>query len=251
MNMTLITADDGRQVWASPEQAHAIEVLQSTRLGGCASVLGYRPTTNWKVAPVQNIQILTRFSTARLYERRMEALSNITFNDVKDAVARDEKLSKLSEREAIALFEERKAGEVASLNKTLEGDRSDAHRQGHDRCYAHFGDGVKVNLDTEKGADGIKYPVLHEGYPMVKAIMVDYLELNKKTVEEGERKVVNSGNPVRMTNAIKSCLNARSVGFKTLSLKGDNFDSLKIDRQEILAEDVEGILPADLIESAA
>jgi hypothetical protein len=52
-------------------------------------------------------------------------------------------------------------------------------------------------------------------------------------VKAGKRKVVNSGAPVRMGNLIESCLNKRSVGLRTLSLKEDNFQEFKIDNRVI------------------
>ena len=43
-----------------------------------------------------------------------------------------------------------------------------------------------------------------------------------------ERKAVNSGVPVLLSNIIAKNLNQRSVGFKALSLKPGNFDSVKV-----------------------
>ena len=81
------------------------------------------------------------------------------------------------------------------MNTTLSGDRSDSHRAGHDRCYAHVADGVKVNFVTEKDKDGLMQPVLTDGLPTAASIMVSYLEINRTTRKEGEYKVVNSGAP--------------------------------------------------------
>jgi len=141
-------------------------------------------------------------------------------------------------KDLIELFNVRKENLVDSLKRTLDGERDDAHREALDRCYAHIGD-VKVHLDTEK-VNGLMQPVVDsDGDVRVKNVMVKYLELNVKTRKEGKRKVVNSGAPVRMTNLIESCLNKRSVGFRTLSLKEDNFEEFKIDKRVIEPGEIE------------
>lgn len=230
-----VTADDGRTVKMTAAQAQAVKTLNASRKGGCAAVTGYVPTTNWIVPPVQDIQLLTNFSTEKLYKRRMLALEGITFADIADKLAGDEKLRNKTLAECQTLFNTRKDKMIDTLQRTLDGDRSDAHRQAHDRCYVHIG-GVKLHLITEK-VDGLMEPVVDsDGAVQVKNVMVKYLELNVKTRQKGQRKVVNSGEAVRMSNLIESCLNKRSVGFRTLSLKEDNFESFKIDGKLIEAD---------------
>lgn len=234
-----VKANDGRHVRVTAEQAQAIEAMTNTRKGGCASVVGYKPSSNYKKSPTQDIQLISHFSVRNLYKRRLQALKGIRFEDLPmDKIMEDEKLSELDIRSLVKLFNERKGQMIHSLEKSLDGDRDDAHRQAHDRCYAHIGD-VKVHLKTEKDSNGVKQPVTDEdGYVYCDSIMVPYLELNVKEREAGERKVVNSGAPVRMSNMIESCLNKRSVRFKTLSLKEDNFEAFHIDHQEFLPEHV-------------
>ena len=216
-------------------QAQAVKTLNESRKGGCAAVTGYVPTSNWIIPPVQDIQLLTNFSTDKLYKRRLAALEAITFADVADKLADDEKLSIATTAEAKRLFEDRKQRMMETLQKTLDGDRSGAQREAHDRCYVHIG-GQKLHLVTEK-VDGRMEPVVAaDGTVQVKNVMVKYLQLNVKNRTEGKRKVVNSGAPVRMGNLIESCLNQRSVGFRTLSLKEDNFESFKIDGKLIEAD---------------
>ena len=138
MEKVTVTANDGRKVAITAAQAQAIKTLNETRKGGCAAVEGYVPTTNWVEPPVQDIQMITHFSTEKLYKRRIEALKGIKFEDIADKLANDEKLSAIpTMKEARSIFDDRKEKMIASLEKTLEGDRSDAHRKGHDRCYAH------------------------------------------------------------------------------------------------------------------
>lgn len=238
---TLIVTPEGK-VWASQQQAETLEALIQTRKGGFARVYGYKPTTDWTVSPVQDIVAVTRFSTAKLYARKRKALEALTFADVADAIAANPKLAALTVADARKLFDERKAQEIESIETTQAGDRSDAHRQGHDRCYMNLADGVKVHFVTEKGSDGLMHPVLTDGFPTVASIMLTYLENSKVTRVQGTRKVVNSGPSVLMKNAISSKLNERSVGLKTLSLKEDNFERVVIDGEVILKEDVAGLI---------
>lgn len=244
--MTVITvtatAVDGRKVNLTAKQAAAIETMTNTRKGGCGSVTGYRPSpASWEIVPTMNIQLITHFSTTNLYKRRLEALETVKFEHVKNRLAADEKLGNMTMQDCIDLFNTRKQMMMDSLQKTLDGDRSDAHRQAHDRCYAYIGD-VKVHLKTIDGmVDGKKRKVPvedNDGAVFVESIMIPYLELNVTEVTKGKRKVKNSGAPVRMSNLIEGCLNKRSVVYKTLSLKQDNFESFRVDRQEFLAEDV-------------
>ena len=233
-NVTL-KANDGRMVSMAAQQANAIQEMNNTRKAGFASVTGYVPTTGYDVSPVQNIQIITHIRIDKLYERRLEALEAVEFKDVAPFLAAHEKLAALSVNECIALFNERKQKEIDSLKTSLSGNRSDNHRQAHDRCYAHFGD-VKVHLVTEGKP---KEPVTDsDGNVQLASIMVPYIELNVTEVKKGKRKVINSGTSVLMKNLITKAMNKRSIVFKTLSLKADNFESFKVDGKKLLAEDV-------------
>lgn len=237
---TLVVVPNGK-VWASPAQAESLKALTETRKGGFARVYGYKPTSDWETSPVQDIVLITRFSTEKLYERKMKAINALNFNDVEEAITKTPKLAALSVAAQYKLFDERKQMVLDSMEKTLDGDRSDAHRQGHDRCYLTLAEGVKVNYVTEKVA-GLQQPVLTDGFPTVESIMIAYLENSKTTRVAGVRKVVNSGTPKLMGNAIDNALNSKSVGLKYLSLKEDNFERLVIDGEVVLSEDVAGLV---------
>ncbi len=245
MSYTILTDLNGQQFRATAEQAEALESLSVARAGGIATVYGYRPSTGYVSPPVYDAQVLTRFSTEKLYTRKMDALMGIRFDDVKPAIESDPILSSKSEAELLTIFNDRKEMEIASMEKTLEGDRSDAHRQGHDRCYGKVADGIKVHFVTEK-VDGLMRPILTDGLPTVASIMVACLELNRKVRVAGEYKVVKSGASVLMRNAIFKVLNSRSVGLKFLTLKADNFERLIVARKSYLPEDVQDI-PADIL----
>lgn len=246
MTHLILTDLDGKQFRATQQQADALASLSVARAGGLATVYGYVATSGRVKPETANLTILTRFSTTRLYERKAVALADITFSAVRDAIAKVPKLAALSEVKAIELFNSCKAKMTESMGKTLDGDRSDAHRQGHDRCYARVADGVKVHYDTVKDSDGLMQPVLTDGLPTVKSIMVHYLQISKEVTEKGEYKVVNSGEKVLMDNIIEAQLNSRSVSLKTLSLKEDNFDRLVVARKTYLPEDVSSI-PSDIL----
>lgn len=243
-SMNLTTYKNGDKPFRCT-QAHAdtLDRLATLRKGCIGSVKGYRPTTGYVAGktPVVDLQIITRFETGKLYARKVAALEAITFSDVAEDIAKHAKLAALPSGECLTLFNTAKSAAIASLNKTLEGDRDDAHRQGHDRCYARIADGVKVHFVTEKRDDGLMHPVLTDGLPTLASIMVPYLELNRTVRVEGEYKVVNSGPKVLMDNVIAKHMNARSVGYKTLSLKEGNFDALHVDRQSITPDDLKTV----------
>ena len=231
-----VKSNDGRLVKVSARQAKAIEELSNTRKGGCGSVIGYRPSSNWITPPVHDIQLITHFSMKNLYKRRLEALEGVTYADVAAKVAADEKFGDLKASKVMEIFEDRKGKLIESLKRSLEDAPKNAHQEAHERCYAHIGD-VKVHLVTEK-VDGIMQPIKVDGTVVCANILIPYLELNVTERQAGERKVVNSGAPVRMGNFIESCMNSRSVMLKQLSLKDDNFESFRTDRKEFLPEDV-------------
>lgn len=247
MTHVTMTDLDGNTFRCTESQREALESLSAARAGGIATVYGYSPSTGYVTRPVQDIQFLTRFSTKRLYERKLAALSDITFSAVKDRIADNPILAALTESDAMAMFNTRKAMVAESLAKSIEGsDRSDAHRQGHDRCYARVADGIRVHFVTEKDADGLMQPVLTDGLPTVSSIMLNALFLNVETRVKGEKKVKKSGAPVLMGDAIDSLLNQKSVGFRALSLKEDNFDRVVVSRKSYLPEDVSSI-PSDIL----
>lgn len=243
-NRILCITDEGQKFWATKEQADAIETLSACRKGGLARVYGYVSKTGCVDGqyPLTDYTVLTRFSLFGLYERKIDQLNAIQYDDVADAVAKDPKLSVLPTAKLKTIFEERKAMEIASLQKTLDGVRDDARRQSHDRNYGRVADGVKVHFKTVKigkGADAETHPELLDGFPVCESIMLTCLEIAKDVRREGVYKVVNSGEPVRMSNCIAGLLNKRSVGLKTLSLKEDNFERLTIDRQTVIPEDIQ------------
>ena len=245
MKFVVFESESGCRFRCTESQQETLNKLQKIVHGGIGTVHGYIMKSGRTVPEKANIQFLTAFSTKRLYERKLAALNDITFEDIAPNLT-DSKLTALTEDEQRRVFEERKQKEIDSLEKSIDGtDRSDSHRKAHDRCYCNIGAGVKVHYRTEKDSDGIKQPLLINGLPVVESIMLTIIEINRDVIEEGEYKKVNSGIPVLTSNAIKKTMNIRSTNLKTLSLKEDNFDSLVVDHNTFLPEHVEGI-PSDL-----
>lgn len=234
----VVEGTDGKNVWMTPNQAEALSTLTSATPGGCSALHGYVPTSGYITSPVIDLQMITRFSYTKLLERKFTALTAVTFDDVTDAIAREPKLTDLSVEKQVDLFNTRKQKMLDSIDTTKSGDRSDAHRAAHDRCYVQFANGVKAHLVTEKDSNGIMQPVLLNGLPVVDNIMLGYIELNRKVIKAGERKVTNHGAAVLMDHAIESILNKRSVSYKTVSLKADNFDTLVMSKVEFLPENI-------------
>lgn len=231
---------NGNEFWASARQAAAIQTLIETRKGGFAQVKGYVSVSNRLQPETANFTCLTRFDTSRLYARKIAAITELQLDDIVDAIAREPKLLAAQKDGTLEkAFEDRKMKEIESMEKTLVGDRDDARRAAHDRCYCGIDAGIKVHYKTEKGEDGLKHPIIVDGLPIAESIMISFIEISREVLVEGEYKKVNSGVPVLISNAINSKL-PKSCKLKTVSLKEDNFDSVVIDRNTIVPKDIAG-----------
>jgi hypothetical protein len=228
---------NGEKFWASDAQASAIELLQETKTG-FATVHGYVSTSGYVSPQTADINFITKFNVMRVYERAIAALCVIKFDDVADELKKS-KFGSMAVGDLKKAFEDRIASEIASMQKTLDGDRSDAHREAHDRNYINLAPSVKVHLKTEKDGE-IRKPILYKGYPIVESIMIGMIEIGRTITEAGEYKAVNNGLPVTISNIIKSKL-PRSAKLKFLSLKEDNFKSISVGGTEIVPDDIAGM----------
>lgn len=217
---------NGREAFATQAQVNALNTMANLPNGGFATINGYKPTTDYVQSPTVNINFISKFSTERLYQRKLEALKSLSFKDLKIT---NPKLLALTENQRFMQFTECVGKMIESLNKTLTGDRSDAHRQAHDLFYQTVSEGVKVHFKTVKNKGGTEL-VLHDGLPIVDAIMLTMLEIGRKTIVEGVVKVVNSGEKVLMDHAIMAALKGTGgrLSIKTISLKADNYTDLRI-----------------------
>ena len=207
---TLLTIDDN-SVWATAEQANTIKALSETRKGGFARIYGYVAKTDRTIPQVYDATVTTRFSYTKLIERKKKGMASLTVADIAQAVAKQPKLAALTQAELQKAFAERLQSEIASFDKTTSGVRDDAHRQGHDRCYMTVAQGIVLHYQTAKDADGLMQPVLLDGFPIADSVMLNCLEVSRNVREQGQYKVVNSGVPVLISNAIKAALKAKQT----------------------------------------
>lgn len=230
---------NGNTVNATEQQASVIEKLKNLHAGGFATIKRYIPSTGYTVRPVVDYLFISNFSIAKLYQRRIAALEALKFSDIPyDDVMGAPKLVNLSDDDLRDLFEKRKTFEINSMQKTLDGVRNDARRAAHDRNYIKL-NGCKLNLVTEKNDDGLSVPVAGDGgHYTVASILVPAIVLNTVTVKAGERKMVNSGAPVQMSNLIKRTLKGRTIEMKQFSLKPDNFESLQVSGEVVKRHDL-------------
>lgn len=239
MQTRTLIIHNGHKVWATKEQAETMQVLSDTRKGGFARIYGYVATSDRTSPTVYDATVTTRFSYKKLVERKKAALLALTLADCLPFLnMQNPKLGALTKGALQDAFDARKASEVASFDATGNDDRSDAHRQGHDRCYLNIADGVVVHYATVK-VDGLMQPVLTDGFPTVDSIMLNCLEVSRTVREAGVYKVVNSGVPVLLSNAMKAAMKAKGVrSMNRVSLKEGNFERVSIDGEVVLPEDV-------------
>lgn len=252
-SFTVYTSDSGEKFRCTTEQAATLESLKDVVAGGIGTVHDYVSVSERTVPEIATIQFITHFSTARLYERKIASLRELRYSDIAQFAESNDKILTLTESEREELFNTRRNSEIASMEKTLGGDRSDNRRQAHDRMFCDIAKGIKVHFHPVKedyiDADGKKkkrtVPEKVAGLSVAKSINLSVLVLNKTIKQKGEYVVRDSGAPVLMGNAIQRALNSRSVGLKSLSLKEDNFESLVVSRKTFLAEEFKQI-PSDL-----
>jgi hypothetical protein len=241
--MLVKITNNGESFLCSPRQAGVLELLLDSNAGGFASVKGYVSSETGEVA---DYTFISRFSVGNMYERAMAALETFTVADIIDSIRDNLKVKALTTDELYEAFDARRAAEIASKVQTLEGDRSDARRQSHDRNYHVLDHGVKVHYVTEK-VDKLTYPVLesygNERLPVVKSIMLNILEVKKTVTTAGTYKTVNSGVPVIIGNALNKLL-PKTAKMKVLSFKDDNFDSLALAGVQYIPEDFKGLYSA-------
>lgn len=241
--MLVTITNNGKSFVCTAKQAAALEVLMDTNGGGFATIKGYVSTSDRVKPETADINFISRFSTEKLYQRKIDALEGLTIEEVMSDLRDHPKIKALTVDELYETFDARKKSEIDSLNKTLEGDRDDNRRASHDRNYHTLTNGVKVNFVTEKNKeDGQSYPVLDEasGLPVVGSILIYIIEVSRHVIEPGEYKVVNNGAPVLISKALNKHL-PKSSKIKALTLKEDNFVSLTIGNETLVPSQFKGL----------
>lgn len=216
------------------EQFETIETLKPCLSGGFAAIKGYvlNDPKRYEEEEIVNMTFVSKFSYVNYITKKLAILKGIEFTDVK---CDHEKITSLPIEKQMAIFEERKSFLIKSIEKTLSGDRSDAHRKGHDEFYRPICPGLKVHLKTTK-LDGKTVLVLENGKPSVDSIMISGLPISRTIVKKGKRVVVNSQAKTHMKNAIEKVMNIKP--FMTFTFKKDNFETLTIDKREVKQDDL-------------
>lgn len=179
---------------------------------------------------VANFLIRAATSCGSVYGSTLDELNAVTFESLDaDALAKwvpsKGKNSFATAREQFNFCMEAKR---ASILKTLSGDRSGAHREGHDRCSRSPLAGVTLDLVTEKREDGLMHPITNDkGEFIAKGLRLHGVVIQKAVITEGEKKVVNSGSKVLMDSIIEKAMNAKRVALRTFSLMDGKFEAVR------------------------
>jgi len=147
-----------------------------------------------------------------------------------DLAAKAEKAGK----SLLELYETAKNDILDSLDKTDAGDRSDAHRQGHDTCYAHVGIAT-LHLHTVTGEDGRKVPAIAEnGHMTVEGVMIPNFIVHRRVHVAGEWKPVNSRALTIMKEGIMAALRQYGIrGWRTLNFAKSNYTTVTFNSLDV------------------
>lgn len=234
-----VTIND-ESFYATVAQRDALEVLTSTNGGGMAVIHDYISESRRVSPETADISFISRFSYTKLLKRKLAHLEATTLDTIREECLKVTKLRDLDEATLSSTFETRKAYLIASINKTLEGDRSDARREAHDRNYTKVAEGLRVHYKTVKDSDNVAQPVTLDGFPIVETIHIAAIQISKRVKVPGEYKVVNSGAPVLIGNIMEKSY-PKSTKYKEFSLAEGKFSSLTIGGETMLDEDFKGI----------
>lgn len=183
---------------------------------------------------VSDMWFLTNPRYDRWLARKREA---VTALDVETVAARSSKLwDKMREKagknaDITALFEKAKKEILDSVAKTEAGDRSDGHREGHDRCYVRLGN-VTIHLATAPDSNGLMAPVRDErGRMIAEGCMLPFYAIKRVYSDEGEYGKVDSRALTLMKKAIEkaTCLH----DFKTFNLAKANFTTITFNSKTV------------------
>ena len=134
-------------------------------------------------------------------------------------------------KDVTALFDTAKTNILTSLAKTEAGDRSDALRQAHDRCYVRL-DKVTIHLATAPDAAGIMQPILNEnGLMVVDGAMLPFYPIQRVYADKGKWGETDSRALTLMQDAIR--LATKLPTFKRISMARLNFTRITFNSQTI------------------
>lgn len=189
----------------------------------------------------------------RYLERKSAAFLPLTLAEVATNVSREQWLKltgKLTAENTAAaakkkpettieqLFTKAKAELLKSIVTTQAGDRSDGFRTGHDACYATFTGGdvsVSIHLKTDDDGNGHKRPFPGSfGLFEASSIMLPYFLLNRRTIDPGDWREVDSKALTLMKRAIEAASGVPE--WNCLSLGVGNFKSVSLNSGTILGK---------------
>lgn len=207
-------------VMVSEKIADAIQQIQDAPRGGYACVKGYVSKTDYVVPRISNIVFNACCGTFNHYERELEVLKGL---NVETLAFEDKELLEKARQELIA-----------SREKTLSGDRSDARRQAWDTFTIKVTDGIMLQLKTRKeGSETVLETV--DGVSIAESIRLTALESGRRIIQEGEKKVVKHRPLTIAKNFLEKIVSKEVRSIITLSLKDDNFDSLSMNGEQVMA----------------
>lgn len=228
---------DGRTVIMTQQQADTLDVLAETRKGGMAVIHGYEPDAagkSYTVRPKYDATVISRISVPNYYQRCLNALESIDFNQVD--FSKYPKLADLDREALLVLFNERKEFLAAGYRR----ERENAHTVAHVRNYINPCQGVKGNLVTEaQMVDGrkLQIPVQDEqGRYTLKAILLEGLLVNRRRIRNGVPKPSNPRQPTLVSRAIEALMPEVSTSYRRFSLSPETFERVSIDRQTVFSE---------------
>lgn len=129
------------------------------------------------------------------------------------------------------LFDACKAAKLADYAAKLAGTFTSAAAEAHNTCYATV-NGWKCHLVTATNPEtGRKEPVLTNGLPTVRSVMLSFFQVRRWTVTEGEWRTVNSASKTLVNDAIERM--TRIPTWKTFSLQKGNFAKVTLEGETI------------------
>jgi len=236
--MTSITRTfDGRTVNMTEQQANVLDTLAETRKGGMAVIHGYSPDARGQKyiqRPVYDVTVISRIRVDRLYQRIINALEPIQFQDID--FTQSDRLSNLTVAKLQDLFNERKEFLLARYRR----ERENAHTEAHVRNYISPCQGVKGNLVTEpQMVDGrkLQIPVVDaDGHYSLSAILVEGLEVSRRMIQDGQLKPTNPQNKTLVMRQMERVLPKVGTSYRRFSLSPETFESVSIDRQTVFPD---------------
>jgi hypothetical protein len=132
----------------------------------------------------------------------------------------------------LGLFEACKAKQLADIAAKLAGTFESASAEAHNVCYATV-QGWKCHLVTETNPEtGRKEPVLTDGLPTVRSVMLPFYQVRRWTITDGEWRHVNSASKTLVNDAIERM--TRLPMWKTFSLQKGNFSKVSLASETIV-----------------